>query len=205
MPLEVEKFLPDMRLRVCWRVCDATVLLRSVARPKVSKVTASPQIVTHDNPIRRAKTNFIHRLAIDDPPTDRFEQVWTYTEDRQSFELCCIPFFPYGVSVGDRLVIAEDGSFKVLQKSGHQTIRVVIHDDRYAHEQHAEFHRLIVATGARWETFGHAPKYWALDLDDAAHAQRLIDVLTPLSDARTLDWEWADPPHTPEGPLSRYQ
>ena len=158
-----------------------------------SLVTESPQIVTHPEPVGRSRTNYIHRLAIDEPPGDRYEQVWTRTEDRQIFELCCIPFFPYGVSLGDRLAIADDGSFRVVQKSGHQTIRVVIHDAAYAHEHHAEFHDLIARTGARAEFFGHAATYWALDVDDHDHAQRVIDVLAPLSEARTLDWEWADP------------
>lgn len=157
-------------------------------------MTEDRQIVTHPNPIGRARTNYIQRLAIDQPASGRFEQVWTYTEDQRIFELCCIPFFPYGISLGDRLTIAEDGSFDVVEKSGHHTIRVVIHDEAYAHERHAEFHDLIAATGARSETVGHAPRYWAFDTDDAAHAQRLIDALAPLSHARTLDWEWADPP-----------
>lgn len=52
-------------------------------------------------------------------------------------------------------------------------------------------------TGTRTETFGHADAYWALDVDDREHAQRVIDALTPFSEARTLDWEWADPPLRP--------
>jgi hypothetical protein len=157
-------------------------------------VTDQPRIVTHADPIGRAQTNYIHQLAVDEPADGRFEQVWTRTDDRLTFELCCIPFFPYGVSLGDRITIGDDGSFRVLEKSGHQTIRVVIHDLQYAHERHAEFHDLIAGTGARWETLGHASTYWALDVDDAAHAERLINALTPLSEARTIDWEWADPP-----------
>ncbi len=108
-------------------------------------MTDEPSIVTHSAPIDRARTNFIHRLAVD----GRFEQVWTRTDDQETFELCCIPFFPYGVSLGDRIAIRDDGSFQVVEKSGHQTIRVVIHDAQYAHERHADFHALIASTGAR--------------------------------------------------------
>lgn len=158
-----------------------------------SIVPESPKIVTHPDPVGRSRTNNIQRIAIDVPAADRFEQIWTYTEDQHVFELCCIPFFPYGVSLGDRITIAEDGSFVVVEKSGHQTIRVVIHDVVYAHEHHVEFHDLIVGAGARAETFGHAT-YWALDVDDPAHAQRVIEALAPLSEARILDWERADPP-----------
>lgn len=71
-------------------------------------------IVTHAEPVGRARTNHIHRLAADQPPAEQFEQIWTYTEDQQTFELCCIPFFPYGVSLGDRITINEDGSLARL-------------------------------------------------------------------------------------------
>lgn len=106
-------------------------------------MTDSPQIVTHAEPVWRSRANYIHRLAIDEPSSGGYEQVWTRTGDQQIFELCCIPFFPYGVSLGDRLAIADDGSFTVVEKCGHQTIRVVIRDAAYAHERHAEFHDLV--------------------------------------------------------------
>lgn len=157
-------------------------------------MTGDPKIVTHLDPIGRARTNYIHRLAVDNPPAGRFEQVWTYTDDRETFELCCIPFYPYGVSFGDRITIADDGTFRVVEKRGHRTIRVVIHDAEYAHTRHAEFHDLVARTGARSETWGHASTYWALDIADDAQAQDVVRTLTPLSEARTLDWEWADPP-----------
>ena len=157
-------------------------------------MTDEPKIVTHAEPVGRAKTNYIARIAVDKPPSGNYEQIWTNTEDQRVFELCCIPLFPYGLSLGDRITIAEDGSFEVVAKSGHRTIRVVINDEAYAHERHAEFHDLIAQTGVLWERHGHASTYWAFDVDSDEQAQRLIDVLTPLSAARTVDWEWADPP-----------
>ena len=118
----------------------------------------------HDPPAlpdlhRRARTNHIHRLAVENPPDGRFKQVWTRTEDNKVFELCCIPFFPYSLAFGDPIKIADDGTFLIVEKSGHQTIRAVIHDAKYTHERHAEFHALIAGTGVRWETLGHASTY----------------------------------------------
>lgn len=63
--------------------------------------------MTHPEPVGRSRTNYIQRVAIETGVADRFEQIWTYTEDQQVFELCCIPFFPYGVSLGDRITIAD--------------------------------------------------------------------------------------------------
>ncbi|HMM94847.1 DUF4265 domain-containing protein [Phycicoccus sp.] len=151
------------------------------------------KIVTHGDPIGRAQTNYIHRIAVNDPPDGQFEQVWTRTDDGEVFELCCIPFFAYGVSFGDRIRIADDGVFQLVRKGDHRTIRVAIYDAEYAHKRHAEFHALITSTGVRWETLGHASSYWALDIEGSEQAHELIRVLTPLSEARILDWEWGDP------------
>ena len=156
-------------------------------------MTDDSNIVTHSDPIGRERTNYINRIAIDNPPDGRFEQVWTHTDDNKVFELCCIPFFPYGVSYGDLIAITDDGAFQVVKKSGHQTIRVVIHDAKYAQERHAEFHGLIASAGVRSETSGHAASYWALDIENSNQAREVVRVLTPLSEVRTLDWEWADP------------
>lgn len=155
-------------------------------------MTSDDKIVTHSDPVERTRTNYIIRLAVNDPPDDHFEQVWTRTDDRITFELCCIPFFPYGVSLGDLVRVATDGTFEVVQKSGHQTIRVIILDAEFAHVKHTEFHDLVARTGVRCETFGHASSYWAFDIADGQQADALIAAITPFSEERILDWEWAD-------------
>jgi hypothetical protein len=82
-------------------------------------------IATHSDPAWRDRTNFIARLHLG--PYDmpgRWEQCWTHTEDQRLFEMCCIPFFAYGISLGDTLSIDRNtGAHQVLGKSGHRTIR----------------------------------------------------------------------------------
>lgn len=58
----------------------------------------------------------------------------------------CTPFFPYGISIGDRIAIADDGTFRILEKRGHPTIRAIVHDAQYAHEQLTDLHDLMLAT-----------------------------------------------------------
>ena len=45
----------------------------------------------------------------------------------------------------------------------------------------------------RWEMYGLASTYGALDIETDDHADAVIAALTPLSEARTLGWEWRDP------------
>ncbi len=86
------------------------------------------QIVTHAEPARRDEANFIVRLDLTEHGmAGTYEQMWTRTEDQHSFELCCIPFFTYGQSLGDVLeVTAGTGQHRVLAKSGQVASRPVV-------------------------------------------------------------------------------
>jgi hypothetical protein len=159
-------------------------------------MAAEPLIATHDEPAARGRSNFIVRLnlAADGMP-DHFEQMWTRTEDQQLHELCCIPFFPYGLSLGDVIALTDDqGSYRIEAKSGHRTLRIAVQDDVCLHEGHQELHERLVSTGARTEFRGHANGYCAVDIAGQSQADALIAYLAPLVKNGTLVWEWADPP-----------
>lgn len=152
-------------------------------------------IATHSDPAARERTNHILRidLAQDDLP-GRYEQLWTRTDDNERFELCCIPFFAHGVSLGDVISLVDStGSYRVESKAGHRTIRVVIEDEAYAHQSHDEFHGQLAKIGVLSEFMGHAESYCAIDIVDQAQADAVIEMLVPLARAETLIWEWADP------------
>jgi hypothetical protein len=100
------------------------------------------KIATHAEPAARDRSNYILRLSLSaDGVTGHYEQMWTRTEDKQRHELCCIPFFTYGLSLGDVVtVITDDGDYRIESKGGHRTIRIAITDEAYAHEQHQDLH-----------------------------------------------------------------
>jgi Domain of unknown function (DUF4265) len=115
------------------------------------------------------------------------------TSDQQSFELCCIPFFTYGQSLGDILdVTPETGQHRVLSKSGHRTIRFAFTDDRQAHEQHQALHGQLTGDLGCCIEF-HRSHYAAVDLAPGIDAGDVVRVLAPHRDAGYLTWEWADP------------
>jgi len=66
---------------------------RTLMRDAVSVIDES-KIATHDEPAARERTNHIVRLDLADGMPGHYEQMWTRTEDKQKFELCCIPFSP---------------------------------------------------------------------------------------------------------------
>ncbi len=82
------------------------------------RVTDESKIATHDDPVWRERTNYIVRLDLtDDGMPGCFEQMWTRTEEEQRFELCCIPLFTCGLSLGDVVSLASDtGAYRVESK-----------------------------------------------------------------------------------------
>lgn len=153
------------------------------------------KIVTHDQPAARQRSNFVIRLDLSaDGLPGHYEQMWTRTDETQLHELCCIPFFTYGLSLGDVIALTnEQGAYRVESKGGHRTIRFAVQDQTDAHEHHGDLHEALVKIGVLAEFRGHAHGYCAVDILNDEQADAVIALLQPMSDVGTLTWEWADP------------
>lgn len=88
------------------------------------------EIATHNQPAHRADANFLifADLSRDGMP-GRWEQLWAHQLGEYEFRLCCIPFFAYGLALGDRVVTSPaNGKRYVIQsvatKSGHVAYRI---------------------------------------------------------------------------------
>jgi hypothetical protein len=69
------------------------------------------EIATHPNPAWREKANFLIFADLGDyGMPGRWEQLWARQEGNESFELCCIPFFTYGLALGDWVRTGSRGS-----------------------------------------------------------------------------------------------
>jgi hypothetical protein len=157
-------------------------------------VTDDSKIATHPEPVGRDRANFIVRLDLAPHGMPGcYEQVWTRTDDHRLFELCCIPFFTYGQSLGDVLeVTVGTGQHTFHAKSGHRTIRFNFTDHQQANEHHSDLHGAIAGQLGCAVEFSNQ-RYGAIDLDTETDPDSVIALLTPLHDAGHLAWEWADP------------
>jgi hypothetical protein len=108
------------------------------------------EFYTHTEPVWRRRANFIIHARVDpdeaDGRADRpdapemFEQLWTRRVRRigkTRFEICCIPFFVYGVNLGDHVETESHGDLKfvvkrVAQWSGHSTFRLWFGESSYS-------------------------------------------------------------------------
>ena len=80
--------------------------------------------VVHREPVWRDRSDFViaaHIAGADEPAT---EQLWARQVGAYRFEICCIPFFTYGVALGDVVETADDYTVRrVAERSGRKTFR----------------------------------------------------------------------------------
>jgi hypothetical protein len=97
-----------------------------------SRPVADSDVVAHQNPVWRDRANFLISARIEEGGLPkRVEQLWARRIDERRFEVCCIPFFVYDVSLGDEVETAPIPTIgkqyvvgSVLRPSGHDTFRV---------------------------------------------------------------------------------
>lgn len=80
----------------------------------------------HEHPVWKERANFIIAADIAEEENKReWEQLWARQIRDFRFEICCIPFFVYDISLGDEVETDENYVIRrVLKASGHSTFRV---------------------------------------------------------------------------------
>ena len=137
------------------------------------------RIATHAAPISRA--NFlIHVDLSDHGMPGKTEQLWAWQLSPTEFEVASLPFFPYGIALGDRVQTHQNGQAgyvveRVISRSGRRLLRVGITDP----ELHELLHRELARSGLKFEW--HGADYAAVDLPDIASGKELLDYLEPLA------------------------
>src|SRR5689334_20764999 len=119
-------------------------------------------IATHVQPVWRNEADWIlHADLQKDGMDERGEQLWTRRIATDRFRICCIPFFTYGIALGD-VVQADTENIVtgVTERSGHRNLRVAITLEEQV--VHNELQDWAETTGLLYEWF--EGKYLAIDL-----------------------------------------
>jgi hypothetical protein len=152
---------------------------------------AEPKHATHADPVWHDRTNFIIQVDLEPHgmPSGSYEQLWTRTRDQGRYEVCCIPFFTYGIALGDVVVWNDaDRRARIVEPSGRQVIRVAFNDPAEAVAAHEEFHADLLSTHALVEFRGAG--YAAVDIDSDERLRAVLDVVDPLQTSGRAIWEW---------------
>ena len=148
-------------------------------------------IATHKEP--GASANFLlHVDLADHGMPGKYEQLWASRSTPTEFAIASIPFFPYGLALGDlvstrgpeppNLVVAS-----VVRRSGHRTLRVGLSMYKTIPELHEHLHRELVHSGLCYEW--HGAEYVAIDLPTEGAEASLLEYLQPLATSHKLVYE----------------
>lgn len=128
-------------------------------------------------------------------PGGETESLWANRVAAGRFALDNLPWFAYGVSLGDVVEAEPDGMgmlvfSRVVHKSGNRTVRVILEVVEPGLTWTAEARGLmdtLVERGCSYE--GANPAFVAVNVPPAVP----LDEVVALLDASGFDWEHADP------------
>jgi hypothetical protein len=161
-----------------------------VAAALVDAMTSAREVVVHDAPVWRDRSNFVISAALAEADTPhRFEQLFARQVGDDRFELCCIPFFLFDVALGDVVKTApalgrEFLLESVVVPSGRFVFRVWFGDAFHPRGAIAE---QLTELGALLE-WGSA-NLLAVDAEDQEHAQVIADYLAEREREGALMYE----------------
>lgn len=153
-------------------------------------MTDASEFVVHENPVWRDRSNFIIHAEL--PETDRtrkFEQLFVKQLADDRFEVCCIPFFVYGIALGDVVATSPKDERKyvvteVAKSSGRYVFRVWFGESFHPRDEVAEE---LKALGAliEWSSLN----LLAVDATNKEHAQQIAGFLAEREKAGHLVYE----------------
>lgn len=111
----------------------------------------------HPKPAWAKSVNFVANVELEDDPDSplRYEQLVFERLPEQRFRLCCVPFYHYGLALGDIVELVEREGFgwtpqRLLARSDYWVLRALVNDARGASTLRA----LIESIDAPTETKG---------------------------------------------------
>lgn len=141
----------------------------------------------HYNPVRPSDFFIRADLANHGMP-GRFEQLWVQKLGEGQFEICCVPFFTYGVALGDTVQTDDEFTLqRVLFKSGHRTLRVAIVNECRQSDIHEMLHHWVERTGLPYEWYSEG--YLAVDLPANDEVKMAISDIFTFSEAGQISFE----------------
>jgi hypothetical protein len=141
---------------------------------------------THSDPVWRDRADFIIAAAVDPTETGVIsEQLWARRIEDYRFEICCIPFFMYDLTLGD--VVETTPEFlveRVSDRSGRYVFRVFFGETPFPR---VAITSALASLGALMEW--SSPNLLAVDAPDETRAQSIADFLQQQEDQRILVYE----------------
>lgn len=155
----------------------------------------SKKYIVHDDP---AIMSIDQHIAMVDLAAFGFlnhmEQVWLRAEGGGSYEVLCIPFRVYGLSLRDTVRLDdEDIVTEVVRRGGHRTLRALIGPNVPAEEITditATVNSLAEDSGLLREWSGN--RHVAIDVPVDQDSRDLQEFFAQQRSTERIYWEWSD-------------
>lgn len=150
-------------------------------------------VIVHSAPAWRDRADFIITADIGESGSlKKWEQLWARRLANSRFELCCIPFFVYDVSLGDEVETAPKGERKfviqrVSKSGGHATFRVWFGDSSEPSAVRDRTMRMVEKTASIFEW--SSTNLLALSATSPKSATLLANFLFEEEQAHRLKYE----------------
>lgn len=148
-------------------------------------------IAIHDRPMAVADF-LIHVDLSKHGMPGKFEQVWAQRINEGEFRIASIPFFPYGICLGD--IVKTRGTQppdlvveQVTQRSGHRVLRVALTASSTIPELHELIHSELIKSALRYEW--QRAEYVSVDLPEQGSETPVVGFLEPLAKMHKLAFE----------------
>lgn len=148
-----------------------------------------PFISVHQDPIWREKSDYI--IGIDLGPASAelpgqvtWEQLWARQVDDQTFEICCIPFHPYDLALGDTVETRDNAIVRRVAWGGHYTLRALF-AAKNGPQMEVELELRRLGALIEWSS----DRLIGIDVDDARLADTVAGYLAGLESTGVLHWE----------------
>ena len=135
-------------------------------------------IAWHYSPVH-ASDFFIRADLSDFGMTGRYEQLWVKKESDKKFQICCVPFFTYGIALGDTVETDDDFTFqRTVSKGGHKTLRIAVANKSNQNHLHSVLQEWVEDSGLLYEWYSEG--YLAVDLPPDAESHMKMSILDEL-------------------------
>jgi hypothetical protein len=123
----------------------------------------------------------------------QFEQLWFGELDNGLYEVRCIPFYVYGISLLDHVEIVDDRLVALVRPSGHRTLRALIVPEPSGTSLREMREFVDDVTGreqlrVEWD----GDRFFAIDNPPGHVSAPTGEFLLRQQAVGNLYWEWAD-------------
>ncbi|MFF2821397.1 DUF4265 domain-containing protein [Kitasatospora cineracea] len=149
--------------------------------------------VSHEDPAWRGEKNYM--AMVDLAPFDlggMLEQLWLRElEEGIGYEVCCIPFYTYGLALGDVVAKSESDTVdRLISKSRRRALRVFFAEPRPSADSRSALRSAVESAALLSEWNGD--RHVAIDVPDISAMQSVFDSVQGEIRNGTAFWEWSD-------------